>query len=115
MTTPQSPLAKAGITECYHSGGKPEDCDKCWQDADNWAEIGRLVARADDALVKALTSAGQARAAIESLISAQVYDIEMAEGTDGPDAVAELHRAALSLRHAHRIIAHRKRLLAEEN
>lgn len=92
----------------------PEDCEDCWRDADNLAEIRDLIIRADDALVQALTSAARARAAVEDLISNRVYDIELAEGTEGPDAVAELHRAALSLRHVHRILAARKRLLSEE-
>lgn len=100
--------------ECYHGGIHPQQCDQCWGDAENASEIATLIARADDALAKALLATGAARRAVEELTSSRVYDIELAEGTEGPDAVAELERAALSLRHAHRIIAWRKRVLAEE-
>jgi hypothetical protein len=88
-------------------------CRECEQEAEyalHDAEIRDLIATADGALVRALTATGQARGAIEDLISNRVYDIELAEGSEGPDAVAELLRAALSLRHAHRIIAARKRI-----
>jgi hypothetical protein len=85
------------------------------EDAENAAEIRSLVAHADEALVQALAATGQARSCIEDLIGAGVYDIELAESAEGPDAVAELHQAGLSLRHAHRIIAHRRNRLAEED
>lgn len=91
-----------------------EEQARGWGDAENAAYIGELIARADDALVQALTATGKARGAIEELVSDRVYDIELAEGTEGPDAVAELHRAALSLRHAHRIIARRRQIAAEQ-
>jgi hypothetical protein len=101
--------------QCIHAERRaPGDCDQCWSDAENESEIASLIARADDALVTALKATGQARSAIGELTGSRVYDIELAEGTEGPDAAAELERAALSLRHAHRIIAHRKRILAEE-
>lgn len=109
MTSPVTVAA-----ECYHGGVNPQRCEECWADAENAAEIRQLVASADDALAKALIATGTARRAIEELCSSRVYDIELAEGTEGPDAVAELERAALSLRHAHRVIANRKRILAEE-
>jgi hypothetical protein len=101
--------------QCIHAEGRaPGDCDACWRDAENGSEIASLIARADDALVTALKATGQARTAIEELASNRVYDIELAEGTEGTDAEYELERAALSLRHVHRIIAHRKQILAEE-
>lgn len=98
----QAPLV--AVPEGCHHSRNPEECEDCWRDADNAAEIRDLIARADDALVQALTATGKARRAIEDLMSNRVYDIELA------DAVAELNRAGLSLRHAHRILAARKRL-----
>lgn len=72
-----------------------------------------LLAQADDALVQALTATGRAGTAIEELVRC-ADDIELAATTEGPDALAELYQAALSLRNAHRIIAHRKRMLDKE-
>lgn len=101
--------------ECWHNLGlSPEDCDQCQSDAVNASEIAGLIRKADDMLAVAMKATGQARAAIEELAGSRVYDIELAEGAEGRDAVAELERAALSLRHAHRVIAWRKRVLAEE-
>ena len=101
--------------ECYCGSGKsPAECDQCCADAENATEIRRLILRADDMLAVAMKATGQARSAIEELTSSRVYDIELAENAEGQDAVAELERAGLSLRHAHRIIAWRKRVLAEE-
>lgn len=108
----QNPLAKAGITECWHSGGKPDECDQCWRDADNAAEIKSLVVHADEAISEALRAVAQAESALDDLRSDHVYDIELA---DGGDAKTELEQAARSLRHARRIIAARRRLLDEEN
>lgn len=98
--------------ECPHLRNR-EDCEDCWRDADNLAEIKSLVAHADEAISEALRATAQAGSALRDLISDRVYDVELAEG-DGTDAWTELERAALSLRHARRIIAPRRRLLEGE-
>jgi hypothetical protein len=92
----------------------PQDCDDCMRAAENAAEIRELVTRADEALRQALSATGKASGALGELAGNRVYDIEIAESLAGADAAGELERAALSLRHAHRIIAARKRLLAAE-
>lgn len=97
---------------CPH-GRDAEDCEACWGDADNAAEIRILIADADSAMAKAVTATYQVHGAIEKLVSSRVYDVELAEG-DGGDAIAELDQAARSLRNARRIIDARKRLLEPE-
>lgn len=98
--------------ECPHFRNAAE-CEDCWREAERDTEITDLVAKADNALVQALKATGQARTAIEELISNRVYDIELAEGPGGGDAVDELRQAGLSLRHAQRILAARKRLFGD--
>lgn len=99
-------------TCCPHVRNR-EECEDCWRDADNAAEIRDLIAKADAALGQAVQAVYQAHSAIDELRSDRVYDIELAEGGDGADAVTELEQAARSLRHARRIIAARKRIEAE--
>jgi hypothetical protein len=92
----------------------PRDCEQCWRDADNATEIRSLITHADEALKQALISLGQARSAVGDLASDRVYDVEVAETVAGADALEEMERAAMSLRHVHRIVADRKRLLDED-
>ena len=98
--------------DCRHNR-VAEDCEGCWRDADNVAEIRDLIAGADSAMAKAVTATYQVHGAIEKLISSRVYDVELAEGSGG-DAIAELDQAARSLRNVRRIIDDRKRLLEPE-
>lgn len=101
--------------ECPHAPGRnPEDCDSCWRDADNIAEIASLNESARTALAEAERRLSCTRSDIAELVSSRVYDIELAEGTSGADALAELDRALLSLRHVRRILGERKRLLDAE-
>jgi hypothetical protein len=130
--TPGHPAGcTCGVCECKraHTRGEHADrvrdhgccqvCDECadCEQAENDEAIsrysGELVEAMDLAVAAALSSAYQADAKRAELMSSRVYDIELAEGADGPDLETELAEAGLSLRRAQRIVRARKQLLGE--
>jgi hypothetical protein len=62
----------------------------------------------------ALSELAKASWTLLELTSNEVYDIELAESSDGADALADLEDAARAARRARRIVRDRQRLLVEE-
>ena len=91
----------------------PDDCEQCWADIDNAAEISDLVDKAAKNIQQAMNAVSTALSAVSEL-TGRVYDIEFAEGSRGRDSIAELEQAARSLRHVDRLVSERKRWLDEE-
>ena len=76
--------------------------------------IGRLSRDFSDQVSDALKSAREARAAVAELVSPRVYDVELAAGAGGDDALAELDGALRHLRNAARIAKWRRSLMPED-
>jgi hypothetical protein len=98
----------------------PQFCPLCRDDQDEWqadieadhaAEIDGLTCTLALAADDAERVIAQALGALTELVSDRVYDIELAEGSDGADAKAELEAAARAIRHVKRIAAHRREVL----
>lgn len=83
------------------------------EERDAVAEIDWLTCLFAESAEAAIAQAGQARGALEKLTGA-VYDVELAEGADGEDALAELDDALRHLRNAARIAKHRRSLMLED-
>jgi hypothetical protein len=81
------------------------------REAEHDAEIDRLTCNLVDQVGSAAIHVTQAQVVIGMLISDGVYDIEFAEGDDGPDAIAELMTAARALRNVERIAIRRREIL----
>lgn len=82
-----------------------EGCVPCGMEADRQAEIGRLVRVYPAEVDRAIAAVGNIRYTVDRLLEA--YDIETAEGFDGPDALAELDEIGRRLRNIRRIAAAR--------
>lgn len=77
------------------------------------ALVDTLVCETGEALLSAQSFAEEAGRKLRELTSNAVYDVELAEGYTGRDALSELDDALRSLRNAERIIAARARLLVQ--
>ena len=85
--------------------------DAADRDKENAAEIDRLTCDFAGWVDDALNHAREAHGAVEKLVSNQVYDVEMAEGPEGADALAELDTALRALRNAKRIADWRRSMM----
>jgi hypothetical protein len=97
---------------CKHGTPFTKDCWECRSD-ENGRYIEQLVKQAQDHAAAALDGAHRLHGVITELTSNQVYDIEFAEGSAGPDTLAEVSDALRHLRNAERIIKARAQLLQE--
>jgi hypothetical protein len=111
-TDPQELYRDPDINGCVHCRA-PADCDECETERAHRKVIESLVANLDLFANEALANVAKADAALRELTSNHVYDIELAEGADGPDGLAELADADRHLRNVCRIVRERKRLLKE--
>jgi hypothetical protein len=78
------------------------------QEAQNEADIDRLTCAFANSVRYAEVAVSEALAAVGALVSNEVYDVELAEGPDGEDAIRELGRAANAIRNAGRIAKWRR-------
>lgn len=95
----------------------PDDCicNECHErdlEADRAVQIEYLVKKAQESTADAITAAGKAAKALAEL-TGQVYDIELAEGPEGSDALSDMAEASKRLRNVSRILDHRRSLLDE--
>lgn len=96
-----------------HASRFDEDCTEC---IDGWARaelehVEGLTRDFSSRTEEALRAATLARTAIAQLISNKVYDVELAEGAEGGDAIRELDAATAALRNVKRIAKVRRDLL----
>lgn len=96
----------------FHGFGEYPFCAECRaekaeeakaREAENAADIDRLTCNFANDVDEALAATFRTRQAVAALVSDQVYDIELAEGASGADALAELDTALRALRNAKRI------------
>ena len=106
----------------FHGHGEYEFCPDCraeraedaaGAEADNVAEIDRLTCDFADSVIAAKRAVWAAQVAVKALLSDQVYDVEMAEGAAGGDALYELEAAERALRNAERIAKWRRDMILE--
>lgn len=79
----------------------PDNSD--WQ-ADWAAEIDQARVALDGALVDAINALTRAQRAVTALTSDQVFDVEFAEGTAGPDTTSFISDSVRNCRAAYHII-----------
>jgi hypothetical protein len=87
------------------------EADEAEREQQNDNEIDRLTCEFANKTAEAARAVFEAHRAVTALVSNSVYDIELAEGWDGPDALHELEVAARALRNAERIAKWRRDLL----
>lgn len=91
------------------------EAEEAEREKQHWAEIDQLTCDFMNKIEEAERAVYQTHKAVSELTSSRVYDIEMAEGSEGGDALRELDIAATALRHVRRIARWRRDLiLAEE-
>jgi len=93
--------------------GDCEDCNQADDDESHGRYIAILVEQASERIALMLRELAKTGNAVRELTSSAVYDIELAESSDGADLKAALTDAGRSLRSARRIIEARKLLLGE--
>jgi len=89
-------------------------CDPCAREAERDAEIGRLVREYPAEVDRAIHAIGNIRWTVNRLMDPSLWDIETAEGSEGPDALAELDEISRRLRNIRRIAAARLALEREQ-
>lgn len=82
---------------------------------DHESYIESLNGDLSDHIQAALRAVTDATRVLRELTSNPVYDVELAEGTEGADADAELATAARALRNVARIVAERNRLMNDQS
>jgi hypothetical protein len=85
-----------------------DEADLDAREAQNEADIDRLTCDFANGVREAETAVSEALAAVGVLVSNEVYDVELAEGPEGDDAIRELGLAANALRNAGRIAKWRR-------
>jgi hypothetical protein len=91
----------------------PENCNECEDERARDKVIESLVVNLDLFVNEARANVRKAAEALRELTSSHVYDIELAEGSDGHDGLEELAATDGHLRNVYRIVRERKRLLKE--
>ena len=107
---PQDLYRDPDIDGCHHFRD-PENCNRCEDERAHDKVIESLVTNLDLFVAEARAHVREAVAALRELTSSHVYDIELAEGSDGSDGLEELADADRHLRNVYRIVRDRKRLL----
>jgi hypothetical protein len=87
-----------------------DGCEPCELDANATDEIGKWAEELPDLIRRAQIAVNHVRAGFTRLID--LYDIEIAEGPDGTDALHDLDKALRRLRNVKRI-ADARRAIAE--
>lgn len=100
-----------GIDGCPHFRD-PKACDECAAEESHDLYIAQLVQALDGDIASALQFVSGATTSLLEL-RGPAYDIELAEGWDGSDAMTDLGDAAKLLRNVQRIARERLRLLRE--
>src|SRR5579859_3504702 len=112
MTTidPQDLYRDPDIDGCHHFRD-PATCDECAEERVHDQRIEFRVRMLDEAVGNAERAVGNATSILRELVSGDAWYIELAEGTEGSDALDDLTAAARLLRNVRRITSECKRLL----
>ena len=90
------------------------EADERELETQHWAEIDSLTCEFASKVEEAIRAVYETHRAVAELTGNRVYDVEMAEGSEGGDALRELDAAAFALRNVRRIAKWRRdRILAE--
>ena len=95
---------------CYHFRD-PATCEECAEEKAHDRHVEYRVKMLDECVNDAERAIGNASANLRALVSGDAYYIELAEGTEGSDALDDLAAAARLLRNVQRITREHKRLL----
>jgi hypothetical protein len=110
--SPEAQYRDPDIDGCGHFRD-PKTCEGCAKEKEHDQYIAYLTKMLAEAVGDARRGAANADSRIRELIGLAVYDIEMAEGWEGADALADLKAADRLLRNVERIVRERLRLLKE--
>lgn len=99
------------MTDGCHHFRDPATCDECAEEKARDQYIEYKVKMTDEAVGNAEKAVANAIANLRELVSGDAWYIELAEGTEGSDALDDLAGAARLLRNVYRITREHKRLL----
>jgi hypothetical protein len=109
-TDPQEQYRDPDEGGCHHFRD-PADCDECTREREHSQRIEFRVKMLDEAVGDAKRAVGNAINNLRELVSGEAWYIELAESTDGGDALDDLDAAMRLLRNVWRITREHKRLL----
>lgn len=97
---------------CHHFRD-PSTCDVCAEEKIHGQHVDYRVKMLDECVNDAERAVRNATTHLRELVSGDAWYIELAEGTEGTDALDDLAAAARLLRNVGRIVREHKRLLKE--
>jgi hypothetical protein len=107
---PQELYRDPDIDGCHHFRD-PATCEECAEEKAHDQYIKYRVRMLDEAVGNAGRAVASVTANLRELVSGDAWYIELAEGTEGSDALDDLAAAARLLRNVQRIVSEKKRLL----